>query len=171
MTTGEYIKKFRQEKGLSQKELGERLGVSQQMIGQYESPNSNLKLDTVKRIADALEISLNEILSFEDGFKLWKKEKEDARINNPPLLETLQLGDALLVTDITEQKLISDFRQLNDNGQMEAVKRVQELTEIPRYTEPDKPTDQLNAAHADNYADAPENLKAAEEKIMDDEDF
>lgn len=30
MTVGERIKKIRQEKGLSQKELGEKLGVSQQ---------------------------------------------------------------------------------------------------------------------------------------------
>ena len=34
MTIGERIKKIRQENGLSQKELGKKLNVSQQMIGQ-----------------------------------------------------------------------------------------------------------------------------------------
>ena len=37
MTIGDRIKKARQEKGLSQKELGRKLGVSQQMIGQWET--------------------------------------------------------------------------------------------------------------------------------------
>ena len=62
MTIGEQIKKIRQEKGLSQKKLGEILGVSQQMIGQYENPYSNLKLDTIKKIADALKIDYTELV-------------------------------------------------------------------------------------------------------------
>ncbi|MCL3783353.1 helix-turn-helix transcriptional regulator [Roseburia hominis] len=62
MTIGEQIKKIRQEKGLSQKKLGEILGVSQQMIGQYENPYSNLKLDTIKKIADALNIDYTELV-------------------------------------------------------------------------------------------------------------
>lgn len=62
MTIGEQIKKIRKEKGLSQKELGKLLGVSQQMIGQYESPNSNLKLDTIKKISSVLKIDYNELI-------------------------------------------------------------------------------------------------------------
>ena len=37
MSIGEQIKKYRNEVGLSQKELGEKLGVSQAMIAQYEN--------------------------------------------------------------------------------------------------------------------------------------
>ncbi|RKI39758.1 XRE family transcriptional regulator [bacterium D16-51] len=33
---------MRQEKGLSQKELGEKLGVSQQIIGQWETGKSEV---------------------------------------------------------------------------------------------------------------------------------
>lgn len=62
MTIGEQIKKLRQAQGLSQKKLGELLGVSQQMIGQYESPNSNLKLDTIKRIASVLKVDYTELI-------------------------------------------------------------------------------------------------------------
>ena len=47
MNAGEYIKKHRQKKGLSQKKLGEKLGVSQQMIGQWENGNSNPKVETI----------------------------------------------------------------------------------------------------------------------------
>ena len=41
--------------------------------------------------------------------------------------------------DLTDKaKLIDDYETLNKLGKKEALKRVEELTEIPRYTEPDK---------------------------------
>ena len=38
-----------------------------------------------------------------------------------------------------EELLLNDYRKLNEIGQLEARKRVSELTEIPRYTKPDEP--------------------------------
>lgn len=38
-----------------------------------------------------------------------------------------------------ENILIDRYRQLNNDGKREAVKRVDELTEIPRYIKPDEP--------------------------------
>lgn len=38
-----------------------------------------------------------------------------------------------------EELLLNDYRKLNKLGQLEARKRVSELTEIPRYTKPDEP--------------------------------
>lgn len=61
MTIGERIKKIRQEKGLSQKELGEKLGVSQQMIGQWETGKANPKIETKRKIADALNCQISDI--------------------------------------------------------------------------------------------------------------
>lgn len=65
MTIGEQIRKLRQEQGLSQKKLGELLGVSQQMVGQYESPNANLKLDTIKKIASVLKVNYSELVNLD----------------------------------------------------------------------------------------------------------
>lgn len=53
---GKCIKKFRMLKNLTQKQLGEKIGVSQAAIGQFESEDSNLKLETVIKIANALDI-------------------------------------------------------------------------------------------------------------------
>ncbi len=36
-------------------------------------------------------------------------------------------------------EILAHLKILNDNGQMEASKRVEELTEIPRYTKKEKP--------------------------------
>lgn len=54
MTTGECIKKRRTECGLTQKELGNLIDVSQQMVAQYENNLRKPKIETLKKIANAL---------------------------------------------------------------------------------------------------------------------
>ena len=53
MDIGEKIKKIRKESGITQKQLAQKLGVSQAAIVQFESEKSNPKIDTLKKIADA----------------------------------------------------------------------------------------------------------------------
>ncbi|MCI9083666.1 MAG: helix-turn-helix domain-containing protein [Lachnospiraceae bacterium] len=62
MTIGEEIKRTRKKVGLSQKELGERLNVSQSMIAQYENGKRMPKIETLQKIADALEVELWEMV-------------------------------------------------------------------------------------------------------------
>ena len=47
--------------------------------------------------------------------------------------------DSYSFDNLGEKKLLKDYRMLNEIGQLEARKRVEELTEIPRYTKADKP--------------------------------
>jgi len=54
LTTGECIKKRRTECGLTQKELGHLIDVSQQMVAQYENNLRKPKIETLKKIANAL---------------------------------------------------------------------------------------------------------------------
>lgn len=61
MTTGEKIKSLRKERGLTQKELGQILGVSASMIGQYETNLRNPKNDTIIKIAEALKVSPDQL--------------------------------------------------------------------------------------------------------------
>ena len=58
MTVGERIREYRKQAGLTQKELGDRLGVSNVHIGQYERGLRNPRLPQLKKIADALDIPL-----------------------------------------------------------------------------------------------------------------
>ena len=57
MTVGENIKYYRKEKGLTQKKLGSLCGMNEVQIRQYELGKANPKLETIKRIADALSIN------------------------------------------------------------------------------------------------------------------
>lgn len=65
MTVGEKIRSVRKEKGLSQKELAEKLGVSQSNYSQYEVCKRNAKIETLERIADALEVPVGRLIPFD----------------------------------------------------------------------------------------------------------
>ena len=62
MSIGENIKKVRKEKGLTQKELGDRLGVKQATISMFEKDQTNIKLTTVIKIANALGVDVDTLL-------------------------------------------------------------------------------------------------------------
>lgn len=61
MTVAERIKAARKSLGITQKTLGERLGVTQATIQQYESGKRKPKTETLIRIAKALNIQLREL--------------------------------------------------------------------------------------------------------------
>lgn len=52
---GAKVRKFREISGLSQTELGEKLGVSYQQVQKYERGVSRLSVDTLLRLAQALD--------------------------------------------------------------------------------------------------------------------
>lgn len=58
MTTGERIKQFRKQLGLTQEELGDRIGVGKAAINKYETGIVvNLKQSTINNLSKALGIS------------------------------------------------------------------------------------------------------------------
>lgn len=64
MTIGERIKKIRTNLHISQAELARRMGVKQQAVSQFEK-SDNLKYETIKKISDALDVSLSSFLDDE----------------------------------------------------------------------------------------------------------
>ena len=63
MDTGKRIKEIRKANGLTQKELSEKLGTSQQNLAQYENGKRQPKFETLRRIAKALDVGLDEFMS------------------------------------------------------------------------------------------------------------
>lgn len=60
MSIGENIKQIRKSKNMTQRELGEKIGgISQQQIGQWENNIKNPKIETVVKIADALNVPVS----------------------------------------------------------------------------------------------------------------
>lgn len=141
MTTSERIKDIRQQKGLSQKELGKLLGVSQQMVGQWESPKANLTLDTITKIATVLNVNINDLLESPlDDSPLYKVFK-NASPSDYPMGRRFINAELTIQIDDWQQvdiELVKKFKKLNEAGKTIAIERIEELTEIPRYTKKDE---------------------------------
>lgn len=60
------LKELRKEKGLTQKELGAAIGISEVMIGQYERGVRTPKIEMREKIANAFGVTLNYFLSDSD---------------------------------------------------------------------------------------------------------
>ncbi len=54
------LRQFREKKGLSQAELGNRVGLKQTTISQYENGSRTPTLAMAKKLSDVLEISLDD---------------------------------------------------------------------------------------------------------------
>lgn len=142
MTIGEKIRNIRKEKGLSQKQLGSLLGVSQQMIGQYENSPHEPKIETLRKIAAALDSKLSDFL--ETGQIIHQYIPEDDMMdtimkqNDETILRKLNMSyqvsfDTQKIIDPLEKELFAYFSLLNNKGKLEAIKRMKELSELPAY--------------------------------------
>ena len=88
-TIGQRIGRFRKEKGLTQKELAEALGVSQPVVSDYEKDVIRIPADMVVEIAKTLKVSGDEILG------LASNKKQTSAIKNRRLSRRLQDIDKL----------------------------------------------------------------------------
>ena len=68
---GEYfnenLKWAREQKGLSQKDVAEKIGVAKSTYSLYESGNREPNVQTIKKIANVLDVSADELLGIDTG--------------------------------------------------------------------------------------------------------
>lgn len=135
MTAGQRIQQARKKAGLSQKQLGEKLGLSASMIGQWENDLRNPKYETCRRIADALGINILYLLTSEEMDRgILELIKADYDSDDAFYKDFIEKRVSLMLLDSEiDQRLVRAYGSLNDEGQQKAVERVEELTEIPRY--------------------------------------
>ena len=58
MTIGQRIKSSRRAKGMSQEELGQRLGIGKSTVSEWESGKRPLPIDTMEQISEILGVSV-----------------------------------------------------------------------------------------------------------------
>ena len=110
---GRRLKQARESLTITQKAMAKALGITTQAYQNYEYG---------KEISSGRIIQICAILECSPNWLLGVKE-EGAHL--PP--------DSLLLKQLKEA-----FAQLSDEGQQEAVKRVQELTKLPEYVDGEK---------------------------------
>ncbi len=125
MTVGEKIRAARKAAGLTQKELAEKMKISYQNLAQWETGKRNPKLENIAKIADALDMSVDDIL----GNTYYSRTR--SRYNPDIFAGTGKLSD--YVSDQLQQRLLDHFHQLNPQGQELAVEQVELVAKVPEY--------------------------------------
>lgn len=124
---------------MTQKELGEKLGgVPQQQIGRWENGKSNPKLNTIQKIAAALSVNVNDLLESPlDDSPIYQVLKNVDCSDSPVSRNFINAQLTIQVHDWQQIdiELIKTFKKLNEDGKAVAIERVEELTEISRYTQ------------------------------------
>ena len=77
MTMGEYIKKLREEKGWSQDELGQKVGVNRAAVQKWEKGTvENIKRSTIKKLSQVLGVSPCDLMQWDEEANLQKVQHE-----------------------------------------------------------------------------------------------
>lgn len=88
MTVGENIRRIRQERGLTLKQLGDMVGVSESYIRAYESGRRNPKLSSLEALAQALAVNVEVLTNSDfDGVKAMHRLFQVFRQYNGELFE------------------------------------------------------------------------------------
>ena len=82
--TGELIRQYRLERNLTQEQLGKKIGVTMQYIGQYERGLRNPKRSTLKKIADALGVDVYSIADWDTASKMLENDI-NSEVLDPPI--------------------------------------------------------------------------------------
>lgn len=131
MAISDNMRAIRKKKGMTQKQVAEACGLAGSTIRTYELGNANPKPATVAKIARALGVSAAELYGVD-----WMPgiATPDQEANSALYQSLLSDGDgALPIDDPSKTRLLVAFDRLNADGQLEAIKRTEELAQIPAY--------------------------------------
>ena len=150
MGIGLNLKMALRDREMTASELSRKSGVSTNTLYAIINRDSQkVRTDILEKICKNTDISLYELLDY-DVLPLYeyiapeseeekmqaKKQLEKALSEMEPklanfILETLQADEMF-------QGISESYKKLNHHGKQEAHKRVQELTKLPEYTEPEE---------------------------------
>ena len=89
---GKNIKKYREQKGLTQEQLAEQLCVTRQAVSNWENEKTQPDVETLHKISCALECSVEELI-----YGTQRKVTIINNINKKTVTEGLSFGSALAI--------------------------------------------------------------------------
>lgn len=134
VSTGEKIKQTRIQQGLTQKQLAEKCNMYESQIRKYEAGKVNPKIETLQKIANALHVPVDSLRS-------------DFSLRFDSIMDLMHQAFAAMDRSMeAENKLLTNYRSLNEQGKEKAIEQVEMLTKIPEYrAEPQNPAAESSA--------------------------
>lgn len=155
----EMLYQLRKKHQWSQAELAKKIGVAQSSINYWEKGERTPSIDACKKLADALNVSVIDLLDIKDRNEyhsltdelsdqirkltgeqqkklkqiLFSIQDEGEKRGFDPLRNALREH----YEKTNRARMNAAFDQLNENGQQTAADRVEELTKIPDYQKDD----------------------------------
>lgn len=158
MGIGYRIKEARERLGLTQTELGTMIGVTGSAITNYEKENSHPKEQIIYKLMETLNVDANYL--FQDAVKIKSTENSISLLEHEIIKKYRELD--------THGKEMVDFTLEKEYDR--SIDEKKKSSNITPMTVEEPSYYKINAAHADDYMSAPDELKEAEEKMLD-EDF
>lgn len=111
-TTGEIISSIRREKGLTQKDLAEKLNVTDKAVSKWERDIALPDINTLPKLADILNITIEELITAKPQ-KTNDHKKVDFFIDLILKSIPLAMGVAVIITSVlNELSIQSGFTML-----------------------------------------------------------
>ena len=151
------IRELRKAAKITQEELAKAIGITHATLSRYESGAIDPPTSQLQAIAAALGVSVGRLLGQEteriiipgrlkivdindpeSGFFRYDIEATDEEALNYAY-QILGRAGVSAQTHSPQALVLAAMEKLNNDGQQKAVERVEELTEIPRYTAPEPP--------------------------------
>lgn len=125
MTLGKDLKKYREEKGMTQKELSIKSGVHEVQIGRYENDKAKPSIDTLHKLQIALGLAPFDFYSddYDYNDELFQYELDEIKKYN--------------YSDEIKKNLIDIFDQMNITGKGKLLDHAKDLLKIEEYKEKD----------------------------------
>lgn len=155
MAFSDRLKEARLKKGYTQEQIAEKIGVAKSTYTGYEKGTREPNVNTIGKLMEELNVDANFLWQDETTFpfELTYDEMEF-------LVKRYRLLDK-------HGKEMVDFT-LEKEYERSISEKKNASTIIP-ITVNEPSTYEINAAHADDYINAPDELKKAEEKLLDDD--
>ncbi len=102
-TMGEIISTLRKEKGMTQKELAEKMGVTDKAVSKWERNLSCPDISSIPHLAEVLEVSVEDLMDV-------KPREEAAQTDGQPIVDLIlkaipmAMGTALAVISVIEYR-------------------------------------------------------------------
>ena len=146
MTTGERIRAIRIEKKLTQKQVGDRCGMADSNIRAYELGNANPKIETLQRIATALEVPIGfllgmpvnldgEIERIEKQFPAATVTETDDKVIFHIIEKPTEVPDS---ESLRRKLLLEKYDALTPKGKLKVLDYTCELSRLPEYRQTSK---------------------------------